>query len=222
MAAKLCIICHVRRPKTGSKGLETSDQDDVCNYCYEEGGHENSHSDNDHASLAKRLAKMPKGAYPEDYFDKYEVEELNFMQACWLCHPELNLAKQPVKAASTAKKTQGDRRPQFNHKGHRHPQTPAARRACKEAFWAQTTVNSYSADQLSAAQAEWDYDCDGHGKLLPKKKESAKPATWAKVTPRGPKGGVIKQLKEGKPKKVTKKPLHPATPSSYEIVVEEK
>ena len=144
MAAKLCTVCKIRRPKTGSKGGETSPHNDMCNYCFEEGSWENSHQDEGHD-------------LPGMNSDSTATDE------CWICHPELNLAQKATKG-STGPKVQGTRRPQLNHKGHNHPQTPAARRACKAAFWAQSTVEA----------GAWDYRCDGNGKA----------AVWAGVQPK--------------------------------------
>ena len=184
MAATMCNVCGKRRGKTGSKGTETSPHHDMCNYCYEEGGWENTHSDYAHETIKMQLANGE--------LEKWAKDELPNMETCWICHPELNLAQKPAsKAASTGSKKQGVRRPQFNHKGHSHPQTPAARRACKEAFWAQTTVNSYSADQLAVAQDAWNYSCDGFGKPLPE----AKKGGWVGVAPLGPKGGTGASVK---------------------------
>lgn len=180
MAAKLCNICNIRRVYTGSKGTETApSSSDMCNYCYEEGSYENQHSDNGHDAI-QAVVEANGG----EGLDEVDSEELKFMAYCWICRPELNLAKKP-KGASTGTKTQGVRRPQLNHKGHSHPQTPAARRACKLAFWAQSTVEA----------AAWDCKLDGYGKEI-------KPVAMT-VTPRGPKGGVINKLKEGKPAKGT-------------------
>lgn len=192
MAATMCNVCGKRRGKTGSKGTETSPHRDMCNYCYEEGGWENAHSDYDHEGLNAGTIEYGMTTHKtRAEFEAWLADEKEGAKGCWICHPELNLAQKPAKAASTGPKKQGVRRPQFNHKGHSHPQTPAARRACKEAFWAQTTVNSYSADQLVAAQAEWNYQCDGHGKPLPE----AKKVGWAGVAPLGPKGGTGASLK---------------------------
>jgi hypothetical protein len=219
--AKLCTICVKRRPGTGSKGLETSSDPETCNYCHEEGGWENTHSDYGHEAI---LAKFKADGYQS--LTEQERGEWDASKGCWICHPELNLAQQPTKAASSAPKKQGARRPQFNHKGHHHPQTPAARRACKEAFWAIVKAAGTTDEAIIAkAQAEWDAYLDGHGKPVNIEKAlAAKPGGgWATVTPRGPKGGVINKLKEGKPKagkKMVKKPLSPATPGSYEITFE--
>lgn len=188
MGAMICNVCNKRRAKTGSKGTETSPHNDMCNYCWEEGGWENTHGDagHDHIDLANMTEE-----------EKIETS------GCWICFPELNLAQQPAKAGHTGPKAQGTRRPQFNHKGHSHPQTPAARRACKEAFWAQAgaVANVSSTEQLTQAMATWNHSCDGHGKAVVTEAAGLvkpKAASWT-VIPSGPKGGVINQLKKGKP-----------------------
>lgn len=157
MAAKLCNICNKRRPYTGSKGTETAAHgSEMCNYCYEEGGWENTHQDEEHAD----------GALGD---------------GCWICHPELNLA-QTSHMASTGPKKQGARRPQLNHKGHSHPQTPAARRECKKAFWAVIAQSGAKTEETIAQfMANWDARLDGHGKAITTTPEP--PAVW-KVAPR--------------------------------------
>lgn len=181
MAAKLCNVCETRRPYTGSKGLDVAPQGSgMCNYCYEEGTWENSHNDEGHG---------------EGWFQG----DPQWTSGCWICHPELNLAQQG-KGTTGAVKVQGTRRPQLNHKGHSHPQTPAARRACKKAFWTVRGAQGVTPTTVEAKHfAAWDFNCDGHGKPLPV--ETVKPADgWVSVAPRGPKGGVINQLKAGKGK----------------------
>lgn len=189
MAAIMCNVCGKRRGKTGNKGTETSPHADMCNYCFEEGGYENQHSDSNHAGIAAEVEG--KAGFTTDLspVDKAEWEE--FMPTCWICHPELNLARKPKSITKHSSVEGYTRRPQFNHKSHSHPQTPAARRACKLAFWASLTpVQNVSTDpQVAAAMAAWDYQCDGHGKPL-----AAKPAAWH-VAPLGPKGGVGHSLK---------------------------
>lgn len=180
MAAKLCNVCNIRRVYTGSKGTETAAHgSDMCNYCYEEGSWENSHNDEGHDE--------PTIATPE------------LTDGCWICHPELNLAQKPVHKGQHGPQGSFTRRPQLNHKGHNHPQTPAARRACKTAFWASLTPvkNVSSNAQLAAAMQAWNHSCDGNGKAVGEPKKDA--ASWT-VVPRGPKGGVINQLKAHKPK----------------------
>lgn len=186
MAAKICSICGKRRVYTGTgPGVDPAPHGwDGCNYCYTEGGWENTHSDYGHETIKMQVAN----GEPE----KWAKEELPNMASCWICHPELNLAQKPVRA-TTGPKVQGTRRPQLNHKGHSHPQTPAARRACKIAFWGQNTMNSYSSAQLAEAMHAWNFQCDALGVIPPK-------STWAVVVPAGPKGGIVKQLKASKPK----------------------
>ncbi len=164
MAAKMCNICNKRRVYTGT-GLNVEPAPvawDGCNLCYTEGGYENQHSDSNHDGIIKNG--------PQNDYEKSELAD--FMPGCWICHPELNLAQKPQRAG-TGPKTQGTRRPQFNHKGHTHPQSPAARRACKNAFWASLTpvANVSTEEQVAEAMAEWNYHCDAFGKPVeaPKK-----------------------------------------------------
>lgn len=70
------------------------------------------------------------------------IEIIDQMKGCWVCHPELNLAQKPYtprKASqATGTRNQGVRRPQLNHKAQcLHPQTPEARKACKNRYWAE-------------------------------------------------------------------------------------
>lgn len=158
----ICNVCNKRRAYTGSKGTETAAHGSgMCNYCYEEGGWENSHQDQDHLEAVS----------VEMMEDPAVVAKLAEAEGCWICHPKLNLA-QKFTAGNTGPRKQGARRPQLNHKGHNHPQTPAARRACKQAFWAQDTVEA----------AAWDHRCDGFGKELPA--PAPKAGGWAGVQPR--------------------------------------
>lgn len=190
MAAKKCTVCSIRAPKTGSKGTETSPHNDLCNYCFEESGWENTHSDYGHDAI---LAAIEAGTE----LTKRQQDEAEMMQDCWICHPERNLAKLPAKAASTGPKAQGTRRPQFNHKGHHHPQTPAARRACKDNFWAIVKASGTTDEAIiSKAQAEWDAYLDGYGKPVSTEVAQAAPkGGWAGVAPLGPKGGTGASLK---------------------------
>jgi hypothetical protein len=196
MATK-CNVCNIRNAKTGSKGSETSPHNDMCNYCWEEGGYENSHSDNNHEGIAAGTFTLANTTFKtQEDLDKYLADQLEIMQGCWICHPELNLAKLPAKASTGGPKKQGVRRPQLNHKGHGHPQTPAARKACKEAFWLHMDANFIkepTAEQFST----WNHSCDGFGKALPVPAPTK--VTPMTVVPRGPKGGVINQLKKGNP-----------------------
>jgi hypothetical protein len=180
MSAKICNVCNIRRVYTGAKGTEIAPVlSDLCNYCFEEGGWENLHSDSNHDDILSHPAETRTG------------EMLEEIQGCWICYPELNLAQKVTSLSGTTKpKAQGARRPQLNHKGHSHPATPAARRECKKLFWAQDKVEA----------AAWDARLDGYGKPLPLPAPQAKPAKVT-VVPRGPKGGVINQLKAAKPSK---------------------
>lgn len=192
MKAKLCNVCGVRRPKTGSKGTETSPHNDMCNYCFEEGGWENTHSDYRHDAISAEVED--KGGDPAEYLSEHDLEELGTMSTCWICNPKLNLAKLPAKASTGKAKAPYARRPQLNHKGHSHPQTPAARRACKALFWAMVAKGLPKDKDMVMAMVEWDANLDGFGKPV-----EAKKPTPMTVVPRGPKGGVVNQLKASKP-----------------------
>jgi len=112
MARKLCIVCKTRNGQTGQgQDVEQSDYADQCNYCFTEGGHENTHSDNGH-------------------------NEDEPVEGCWICHPEINLALSPAAAKAPRKGHHSPRRPQINHKACGHAPTPKARRECRKAFWA--------------------------------------------------------------------------------------
>lgn len=165
MAAKLCNVCGKRRIGTGG-GDESVEG--LCNPCATESGWENTHGDHDHDGIAagEVVYGLTTHKTEADFQAWLEVEK-SYMEHCWICHPELNLAQKPVKASTGARK-QGFRRPQLNHKGHSHPQTPAARRACKAAFWAAMggTANVASNGQLGKAMAEWNHTCDSHGKVV--------------------------------------------------------
>jgi hypothetical protein len=179
MSAKICNVCNKRRVYTGAKGTEFAPVgSDLCNYCFEEGGWENLHSDSNHDDILSHPADTRTG------------EMLEEIQGCWICYPELNLAQREIHKGQHGPQGSFTRRPQLNHKGHSHPQTPAARRECKKLFWAQ--------DKIEAAA--WDARLDGHGNPLPAPAPQAKSAKVT-VVPRGPKGGVINQLKAAKPSK---------------------
>lgn len=177
--AAICNICNKRRNYTGTGlGVDPAPHaSEMCNLCYTEGGYENQHSDAGHTAIAQEVAAGNE-------LSEYGKSELKFMESCWICHPELNLAQKPAKKASTGPKAQGTRRQQLNHRGHSHPQTPAARRECKKLFWASLTpvANVNSNDQLAAAMHAWDARLDAFGKSLP---APAKKAGWAGVHPKG-------------------------------------
>jgi hypothetical protein len=82
---------------------------DLCRSCYEYAGWENTHSDEGH--------------------DADGVEE----------HPECLVCqdKDPAETAVARQGHHSPRRKQLNHRRDcKHAQTPAARRACREAHWA--------------------------------------------------------------------------------------
>jgi hypothetical protein len=171
----ICNVCNTRRAYTGAKVDTAPPGSQMCNYCFEEGGQENTHSDYNHAGISAQV-EAGNGAD----LSEAEQDELSAMESCWICHPELNLAQKP-KAASTGPKAQGDRRPQLNHKGHSHPQTPAARRECKKAFWDIVVhADKVTPEGLQKAMDKWDSHLDGHGKPVPAPKGG-----WAGVHPKG-------------------------------------
>lgn len=203
MSAKLCNVCGIRRPYTGSKGTETASQGSgMCNYCAEEGGWENTHDDNGHADIEAKV--QAADGFTNDLSDHEKAEYESFMPGCWICRPELNLAKQAK--GTTGAHVQGARRPQLNHKGHNHPATPAARRACKALFWAAVAAGPSKGDEALTSQlmATWDARLDGFGKpLLPASPQGG----WAGVAPLGPKGGTGASVKAAgaKAKAITSK-----------------
>lgn len=121
MARKVCAACNTRTVGTGpGTDPESAKGVGVCTTCYELAGWENTHSDSGH----------------EDPEGSDSLDLANEMDACWVCHPELNLAKDHTPAKAKAGHT-SPRRTQLNHRTQcTHPQTPAARRACREAHWA--------------------------------------------------------------------------------------
>lgn len=107
MARKLCNVCDTRRPSANCSGM--------CEPCFEEGSWENEHNDNDHEG---------------------EAAGTDVTEGCWICHPELNLAKRPARVGHTNTATKG---PHRSHKACGHPLTPAARAACRKAGGPRTT-----------------------------------------------------------------------------------
>jgi hypothetical protein len=76
---KVCRVCNLRSIGTG-KGIE-NDKDHakalkICIPCLEEAGWENRHSDDDH----------------DDPEASHSLDLANDLDACWTCHPELNMA----------------------------------------------------------------------------------------------------------------------------------
>lgn len=109
MARKLCDICNTRTAYTGSgAGLEEAPRaSDLCNFCFTEGGWENTHSDEGHDL---------------DMVDTTDND-------CWICHPELNPARKPVRKGHTNTATKSN----HSHAGCSHPATPKNRAACRKA-----------------------------------------------------------------------------------------
>lgn len=197
MANKLCNVCGLRRVGTTGEDPASAKHSGICGLCYDEGAWENTHSDHNHDRIAKEggFTLAETTFKTQEDLDAYLVEERNYMEQCWICHPELNLA-QTWKPGHKGSKAQGARRPQLNHKGHKHPQSPAARRACKLAFWAAMAEQGITpANVLAEHFLTWDHDCDSNGKPWPAKTNTT-PMT---VVATGPKGGVVKQLKASKP-----------------------
>lgn len=83
----LCPICELRRKYTGAANGEKAPRlSDMCNPCFAEGGWENTHSDSNHDAILET---------PEA--DRTEAQKLE-IDGCWICFPELNLAKAAPKA----------------------------------------------------------------------------------------------------------------------------
>jgi hypothetical protein len=199
MAAKLCNVCNKRRAYTGSKGTETAAHGSgMCNYCFEEGGWENSHGDNGHADILDALDGVQFGLTTHKTKAEYEAwlkEAHAETDMCWICHPELNLAQRPTHPGQHGKQGSFTRRPQLNHKGHSHPQTPAARRACKQAFWKVRGEQGITPANVEAKHfASWDFNSDGNGKQIAIEQVKAG-SGWAGVAPLGPKGGTGASVK---------------------------
>lgn len=176
MAVKMCNVCGKRRVGTTGQDPLSAKLAGQCGLCMDEGGWENTHTDDGHEAM------NPDAMNPS----AHELEILDTMKDCWICHPELNKAAnwKPGKAKTApATKATYVRRPQLNHKVHTHPQTPKARRACKEAFWAWAASTEGPKDLTQEHMDTWG---------------QPKPAKLT-VLPLGPKGGVINQLKKGKP-----------------------
>lgn len=80
-----CGICGKRRNYTGP-GEKAPRLSEMCNPCFAEGGWENTHSDANHEAI---LATPEADRTPE---------QLDEIDGCWICYPELNLAKAEPKA----------------------------------------------------------------------------------------------------------------------------
>jgi hypothetical protein len=83
-AKAICNVCNKRRAGNDS-GIQ-----DMCQLCADEGGWENTHSDNNHEGIR---AKVAKG----EQLDESEAVELDseWMKDCWICFPEKNRAQRP-------------------------------------------------------------------------------------------------------------------------------
>lgn len=165
MAAKLCNVCNIR--KVGTKGSDplSAKLAGMCGLCMDEGGWENTHSDEGHEEATIATPELTNG--------------------CWICHPELNEAanwKPSQPKAAPASKATYVRRPQLNHKGHSHPATSVARRACKEAFWSWAASTDGPKELAAEHFSGWNHTCDAQGK------PSKGPKVF--VAPLGAKGGV--------------------------------
>lgn len=187
MKAKICNVCGKRRVGTSGQDPMSARIAGLCGLCMDEGGWENTHNDSGHDEINKT---------PDDQLTAEQLKEKEWASECWICHPELNEAanwKPKAKTAPTSKtpaaKATYVRRPQLNHKGHHHPATPKARRTCKEAFWAWAASTEGPKDVTQKHMDAW-------GQPKPDKLH---------VLPLGPKGGVINQLKKGKPQVVLAK-----------------
>ena len=124
MARKLCTVCEIRTQYTGAADGEVAPRlSDMCNPCYAEGGWENTHSDGGHDSIQAVIEN--KGI---DGLDERDTLELAHMQGCWICHPELNLAKVAPKKGHTNTVAKS----RNSHAGHGHLHNPADRATCRK------------------------------------------------------------------------------------------
>jgi hypothetical protein len=148
MARKVCTLCQLRPVGYGTNGDQAhAIRMGYCTPCLTEAEWENEHSDHDH----KGILATPEGQIPAGWFTaattikRTKAQKLAEVAAerervalCWECHPDLNEAQRPYTprtrrqpAAASARRTQLDHKHQC-----KHPQTPAARRACREEYWA--------------------------------------------------------------------------------------
>jgi hypothetical protein len=88
VAKNLCPICGLRKKYSGAANGEVAPRlSDMCNPCYAEGGWENSHSDSNHDAIL------------ETPVADRTPEQLAEIEGCWICFPDLNLAKFTVRGA---------------------------------------------------------------------------------------------------------------------------
>jgi hypothetical protein len=195
MKAKICNVCNLRTIGTKGSDPMSARIAGLCGLCMDEGGWENTHNDSDHDTILESLEDVEYGKTnhkSEAEYLAWKKAQENEIDGCWICYPALNEAAnwKPGKAKNTpASKATYVRRTQLNHKGHGHPQTPKARRECKEAFWAWAASTDGPKDLTEEHFAAWGMPV-------------VKPApAKLHVLPLGPKGGVINQLKKGSPAK---------------------
>lgn len=126
MARKLCSLCETRPVGSGQgDDPEHARRMGYCAPCMTEAEHENTHNDYGHKD-------------PECVAKGYDYQ--SNLDQCWMCHPELNLAKETY-VKRERKGHHSPRRQQINHRTQcQHAQTPAARRECREAHWAQVAA----------------------------------------------------------------------------------
>lgn len=142
MARKLCTLCNTRPVGYGTNGdQQHATTMGYCTPCLTEAEWENTHSDYGHDVDGPEVE--PSG---EDEVNKR-------VKGCWECYPELNEAQRTYTPRTRKPATQGTRRTQLNHKTQcKHAQTPAARRACREAYWA--ADSSTTKDEAPSAPAK--------------------------------------------------------------------
>ena len=120
MGRQICPVCNTRTARTGPGDDPAPRASDLCNTCYTMGGWENSHDDEGH---------------DQDWFD---ANSHDWRDSCWVCHPELVPGSKATAKAKAKPAKVSPRRAQLNHRTQcTHPQTPAARRACRTAYWAE-------------------------------------------------------------------------------------
>jgi hypothetical protein len=85
MAAKTCPTCRNRPMYTGKgPGVDEAPRlSGMCNFCYTEGGWENTHNDYGHDVDGEAIEQAGQD------------EAGKRVDGCWICYPELNLAAKP-------------------------------------------------------------------------------------------------------------------------------
>lgn len=136
MARKLCSICKLRTVGTGGgRDLQQARAMGYCGPCMDEADWENVHNDDDHEGVLRGDVVWGMTTHKtKAEFTKWMNERKVETKDCWVCHPELNLATDRTPKAER-KGHRSPRRPQMNHRACNHPQTPKARRECRNAFW---------------------------------------------------------------------------------------